>query len=75
MTAHKKIARRHPVRVIYDMVPSYIRAVHDTNDSRALHSPDTVNPDLMPDILKAFPLLAELIDRPGDQKTESAEAA
>lgn len=59
--AHKKILERRPVRVIYSRAPAYIRAVHDTNDSRAQYSDDIVQADEMPKMHAAFPLLQDLI--------------
>lgn len=60
-TAHKRLARNHPVRVIYGSTPYYIRAVHDTNDSRALHGEDVVSPEEIATYTARFPLLRNLI--------------
>lgn len=59
--AHKKILERRPVRVIYSRAPAYIRAVHDSNDSRAQYSDDIVQPEDMARMHEAFPLLKDLI--------------
>lgn len=56
-TAHKKIARRHPARVLYSQKPFYIRAVHDTNDSRAMNGTEHVTDQELPNVVERFPLL------------------
>jgi hypothetical protein len=61
-TAHRKIGLRHPSRVIYRRKPSYIRAVHDTNDSRAQVSDVPVEGDELARAMDAFPLLHKLLD-------------
>ena len=75
--AHKKILERRPVRVIYSRSPSYIRAVHDSNDSRAQYSDNIVQADEMEKMHRAFPLLRELIaDWPiADAETRVEQAA
>ncbi|MGY3437731.1 MULTISPECIES: glycosyltransferase [unclassified Marinovum] len=75
--AHKKILARRPVRVIYSPTPSYIRAVHDTNDSRAQYSDDIVQADQMERMHTAFPLLKDLmVEWPiADQETIAEAAA
>ncbi|MBY5932174.1 putative rhamnosyl transferase [Tateyamaria omphalii] len=60
-TAHKKLARRHPARAIYGQTPYFIRAIHDLNDSRTMHSDDTVRPDEIDGLVKRFPLLETLL--------------
>jgi hypothetical protein len=60
MLAHKKVARRHPVRVTYDQRPFYIRAVHDTNDSRAMHGDEVMDAAAVRQALPYFPLLKDL---------------
>ena len=68
---------RRPVRVIYSRSPSYIRAVHDSNDSRAQYSDNIVQADEMEKMHRAFPLLRELIaDWPiADAETRVEQAA
>lgn len=75
--AHKKILDRRPVRVIYSRTPAYIRAVHDTNDSRAQYSDDIVRAEDMEKMHRAFPLLGDLMqDWPlADAETREAQAA
>lgn len=75
--AHKKILERRPVRVLYTREPNYIRAVHDTNDSRAQYSDELVRADQMERMHKAFPLLKDLIaEWPiADEVTRVAKAA
>lgn len=75
--AHKKILERRPVRVIYTRAPNYIRAVHDSNDSRAQFSDDLVQAGQMPAMHKAFPLLKDLMaDWPiADEETRVDKAA
>lgn len=60
MLAHKKVARRHKVRVIHDQRPYYIRAVHDTNDSRAHHNDDYMDAAAAEKMFDYFPLLRDL---------------
>ena len=60
MLAHKKVARRHDVRVFYDQRPWYLRAVHDTNDSRALHGDDPLPAERVKAAMAQFPLLRGL---------------
>lgn len=75
--AHKFILERRPVRVIYSQTPAYIRAIHDTNDSRAQYTDDIVKADEMAKIHAAFPLLKDLIaDWPlADKATQPGQAA
>ncbi|WP_425037949.1 glycosyltransferase [Primorskyibacter sp. S187A] len=58
--AHKKILERRPVRVIYSHEPQYIRAVHASNDSRAIVGTDRVDVEDRAMMLEAFPLLRDL---------------
>jgi hypothetical protein len=60
MLAHKKVARRHDVRVFYDQRPWYLRAVHDSNDSRALHTDAPLPADRVKAAMAQFPLLRGL---------------
>lgn len=60
MLAHKKVARRHDVRVFYDRRPWYLRAVHDTNDSRGLHGDAPLPAPRVEAALARFPLLRDL---------------
>ncbi len=60
MLAHKKVARRHKVRVIHDQRPYYIRAVHDTNDSRAHHNDEYMDAAAVEKMFPYFPLLRDL---------------
>lgn len=60
MLAHKKVARRHKVRVIHDQRPYYIRAVHDTNDSRAHHNDAYLDEAAAEKMFAYFPLLRGL---------------
>lgn len=57
--AHKKVARRHAVRVIHDQRPFFIRSVHDTNDSRTRHGDTILGPEAVQDAQTWFPLLRE----------------
>ena len=59
--AHKKILERRPCRVIYSRQPAYVRAVHDSNDSRAQYSDDIVQAAEMDRMHVAFPLLRDLM--------------
>ncbi|KIC48452.1 glycosyltransferase [Tateyamaria sp. ANG-S1] len=67
-TAHKRIPQRHPARVLYGQTPYYIRAVHDTNDSRSMFGEDVLEPQEIGDLSGRFPLLDTLL-------TEHAPAA
>lgn len=58
--AHKKVARRYPVRLFHDQRPYYIRAVHDTNDSRALHRDEVLDAEAARGAMRHFPLLEAL---------------
>ena len=60
MLAHKKVARRHDVRVFYDQRPWYLRSVHDTNDSRGLHENNPLPAARVQAALARFPLLRDL---------------
>lgn len=60
MLAHKKVARRHPVRVIHDQRPYYIRAIHGMNDSRAHHGDDVLDAAAVRAARAYFPLLGAL---------------
>lgn len=60
MLAHKKVSRRHPVRVNYDLRPFYIRSVHDSNDSRTHMGDDRIEETALPGLLRYFPWLDEL---------------
>ncbi|MCE8008935.1 glycosyltransferase [Aestuariivita sp.] len=60
LLAHKKVARRHQVRVLHDQRPFYIRAVHDTNDSRAQYRDEILGADAIKAALPYFPLLMDL---------------
>lgn len=62
-TAHKKIALRHPSRVISTMRPTHIRSVHGLNDSKAQTSEVLLTEDDMPATLEAFPLLRPLLEQ------------
>ncbi|WP_417524994.1 glycosyltransferase [Marinovum sp.] len=75
--AHKKILDRRPVRVIYSRTPSYIRAVHETNDSKAQFSDRIVQAAEMDRMHRAFPLLRDLMtDWPiADAETRESAAA
>lgn len=73
-TAHKNISRSHPVRVIYGMEPYYLRAVHDTNDSRAMFDDNRVANSDLPHLIERFPLLEQLLkERPRKQNQTAAE--
>ena len=48
------------MRVFYDQRPWYLRAVHDTNDSRALHGDDPLPAELVKAAMAQFPLLRGL---------------
>ena len=79
--AHKQLPIRHPIRVFHGQKPYYIRAIHDTNDSRAIVGDDPVDRSQLAKLEKRFPLLDALIaDSPvewnadtavGDQLTKS----
>lgn len=58
--AHYKILERRPVRVVYTQEPQYLRSVHGSNDSKARRGDTLVDPEAMPQLLKAFPLLKDL---------------
>lgn len=58
--AHKKLARRHPARVIYGRKPFHIRAVHDSNDSKGLFGDRIVDDAEMAALIERFPLLERL---------------
>ncbi|TNF61252.1 MAG: hypothetical protein EP307_07225 [Rhodobacteraceae bacterium] len=60
MLAHKKVARRHAVRVFHDQRPWYLRAVHDLNDSRAMHGDDPLPRAAVEAVLDRFPLLRDM---------------
>ncbi len=60
MLAHKKVARRHPVRVTYDLRPYYIRSVHDSNDSRAHMGEEALPRTELPRLSTYFPWLGGL---------------
>ena len=60
--AHKKVTRRHPTRVIYRQEPSYIRTVHDTNDSRAQHGDSAIPTADLPVMIARFPCLAQYFE-------------
>ncbi|MCA0921799.1 glycosyltransferase [Pseudooceanicola nanhaiensis] len=62
--AHKRLAPRHPARLIYNRRPLYLRAVHDTNDSRAQVADDPVTEAQRAMVLERFPFLAELEAQP-----------
>jgi len=55
--AHKRIARRHPVRMIYSQAPMYIRSLHGMNDSRGLFDDDQLSAVELDDLHQRFPLL------------------
>ena len=57
MTAHKKLTRRHPVRLLYGSGPAYIRTVHGQNDSRAMIKGDALNAREMDQLYSRFPFL------------------
>ncbi|TNF22289.1 MAG: hypothetical protein EP318_03985 [Rhodobacteraceae bacterium] len=74
--AHKKILERRPVRVIYSRAPAYIRAVHDSNDSKAQYSDAVVKAEDMARLHEAFPLLQDLmVDWPLADDATRVEAA
>lgn len=58
--AHYKILERRPVRVVYTQEPQYLRSVHGSNDSKARRGTEIVDPDMMPQLVKSFPLLKDL---------------
>ena len=60
MLAHKKVARRHDVRVFHEQRPFFIRAIHDTNDSRGHHGEVTLDADSVKAAHRWFPLLKDL---------------
>ncbi len=60
-TAHKRLARNHPVRVLFGSEPYYIRAVHDTNDSRAMIGDKPVKDEELDAMIVRFPLLKNLL--------------
>lgn len=72
--AHKRVARRHPARVIYRQEPAYIRTVHDTNDSRAQYGDVAVSADEMPDMLVRFPCLERYFGTPSKPRAVSDAA-
>ena len=59
LIAHKRITRSHPVRVIYDRRPYFLRSVHDTNDSRAMHGDTPCDAEAADKLMTWFPLLGE----------------
>lgn len=60
--AHKKIVERRPTRIIHSWYPAYIRAVHDTNDSRGFHTAENILVgEPLDRAFAAFPLLADLL--------------
>jgi hypothetical protein len=75
MLAHKKVARRHPVRVIHDQRPFYIRAVHDTNDSRAMMDKTPLAPEDVATALTYFPLLRNFTLKNPDAASSKAKSA
>lgn len=60
LLAHKKVARRHDVRVFHERRPFYIRALHDTNDSRRHHGDTVLGPEAVKAAFTWFPLLKDL---------------
>ncbi len=60
-TAHKKIARRHPTRLISRLKPAYIRAVHGLNDSRAQVSEILMSDADIEKAKALFPLLPHIL--------------
>lgn len=72
--AHKRVAERHPARVIYSPVPSYVRTIHDINDSHAQHGKKRVVPEDMPDILARFRFLHRFFPQYA-QKEQDVRAA
>lgn len=60
MLAHKKVARRHDVRVFQEQRPFFIRAIHDTNDSRGHHGEVMLDADAVKAARTWFPLLKDL---------------
>ena len=60
LLAHKKVTRRHAVRVIHDQRPFYIRSVHDTNDSRTPHGNVPCDAAATRRMIEWFPLLRDM---------------
>lgn len=60
MLAHKKVARRHDVRVFHEQRPFFIRAIHDTNDSRGHRGDVLLDADAVKSAINWFPLLKDL---------------
>lgn len=60
-TAHKRIARRHPTRLISRLKPAYIRAVHGLNDSQAQVSDILMSQAEIERAQALFPLLPHLL--------------
>ncbi|MBW4707815.1 putative rhamnosyl transferase [Roseobacter sp. YSTF-M11] len=76
MLAHKKVARRHAVRVNYDQRPYYIRAVHDSNDSRAMHDDVALSAEAIEKAMPYFPLLKDLtVKVPAEAEASPSSAA
>lgn len=60
MLAHKKVARRHAVRVFHEQRPFFIRAIHDTNDSRGHRGDILLEAEGVQNAMAWFPLLKDL---------------
>lgn len=60
MTSHKQIGDRHPSRIINNWAPSYIRTVHDQNDSRAMHQDSAEIP--LEKVQEQFPAIGDFYD-------------
>ncbi|MGB0905764.1 MAG: glycosyltransferase, partial [Mangrovicoccus sp.] len=66
-TSHLRIGARHHARVITSHRPTYIRSVHDHNDSRAQHSDARLEDPAFESSLAAFPFLTDLLRPKGAQ--------
>jgi len=60
-TAHRKIGARHPARVVHARRPFYLRAVHDTNDSRAHLEETRLSAEETRRVTAHFPFLPALL--------------
>ncbi|WP_420861055.1 glycosyltransferase [Algirhabdus cladophorae] len=62
-TSHKMIPKRRPSRSIATKRPFYIRAVHDSNDSKALVEKDRLTAEEIAAMAQYFPFLPDLMQQ------------